>query len=629
MNAKRVLLFLAFFVVIGIVITARSGGPAAILGQGYTQAPGESNCSSCHSGGSYGTVTPVIQIFQQGTSTPVTAYSPGVTYDMRVTVNNTSGTPVRYGFQMTTLRVTGNQALAGYSNLAAGIQQIPAAGRTYVEHSTPSVSNQFNFRWTAPASGTGSVRFYASGNCVNNNGGSNGDVAASASLLLPEMLPLGITGTQVNVSCFGGSNGSINTTPTGGVTPYTFLWNDGNTNEDRTGLLPGTYSVTVTDGASATATASFTITQPPVLGITTSVGNILCYGGTAAVTIGGTGGTPPYTGAGTSQLATGTYTRTITDSKGCTHDTTFTITQPDSIDVDVTVNGQVPCNGSGTTVTVAATGGTGALSGTGTFNVFTAGSHTYTVTDANNCSKSVTVQVQAVSGLTVTTDLTMPTCMDTCSGELDANIQTGSLPVTQSLVSVPGGQTIVDFAALCPGSYAYTVTDNAGCTYEDTLEILSPIPPTVTVANITPSTEANDGAVDINVSGGVPPYTYIWNPGGATTQDINSVSPGTYSVTVTDDNGCDAELTGIVVPVNDAGIAEMTLAMVWAYPNPFVGTFQLSGEAKVVAVRDMTGRHVTYRQTGQSVQVENAASGIYFIHIEYNGKMAVLKLLAE
>lgn len=631
MNAKRLLLFLAFFVVIGIVITARSGGPAAVLGTGYTNAPGEINCSSCHGGGSYGTVLPAIEIFQQGTSTPVTAYSPGTTYDMRVTVTHSAGSPSRFGFQMTALRLAGNQALANYSNLAANVHQTTIGnGRTYVEHSSPQLGNQFTFRWTAPASGTGNVRFYASGNCVNNDGGTSGDAAASAFLTITELLPLSTTGTQVNVSCFGGSNGSINLVPAGGTTPYTFLWNDGNTNEDRSNLAAGTYSVTVTDAASGTATASFTITQPPVLGLTASVGTILCYGGTATVTLAGTGGTPPYTGVGTSSLTAGTYTRTVTDSKGCTHDTTFTLTQPDSLDVDATVNGQVPCDGSGTTVTVAASGGTGTLTGTGTFTVLTAGNHTYTVTDANNCSKSITVSVAAVSGLTVGTDLTMPGCgADSCAGMLVTDVQTASQPFTESLVSLPGGQAVPDFTALCPGTYAYTVTDNAGCTYEDTLEIAEPTPPTVTVLNITPSTDAGDGAVDIGVTGGVPPYAYVWSPGGETTQDLAFVLFGTYSVTVADANGCETELTGIVVPVNPAGIDETEPEAVFAYPNPFSDAFQLSAATNVLAVRDFFGRKVPYRQTGQTVRLENTVAGIYFIHIEQNGKTAVLKLVAE
>ncbi len=72
-----------------------------------------------------------------------------------------------------------------------------------------------------------------------------------------------MTGTVNNVTLTNGSDGSINVTVTGGTTPYTYLWSDGATTQDRTGLPVGTYSVTVTDANGCEEEASFTITEPP------------------------------------------------------------------------------------------------------------------------------------------------------------------------------------------------------------------------------------------------------------------------------------------------------------------------------------------------------------------------------
>ncbi|MBL7941223.1 MAG: hypothetical protein JNM00_00550, partial [Flavobacteriales bacterium] len=159
-----------------IVLTSSEGGRATEDNVGSTGAPLEpQTCGNCHnSGTSFGTVSVTIQIFYDGTTTPVPAYSPGTLYDMRVTVNNTMGLPQGRGFQMTCLKFPSNTPLAGYSALASNVQQITLttgtwAGRTYVEQPTMSVSNQFNFSWTAPPAGTGTVKFYAAGNAVNGN----------------------------------------------------------------------------------------------------------------------------------------------------------------------------------------------------------------------------------------------------------------------------------------------------------------------------------------------------------------------------------------------------------------------------------------------------------------------------
>src|ERR1019366_986809 len=69
--------------------------------------------------------------------------------------------------------------------------------------------------------------------------------------------------TQTNVTCYGGNDGTINITPNGGVLPYVYIWNDGNTNQNRTNLVAGNYYVTVTDNIGATASVAIAITESP------------------------------------------------------------------------------------------------------------------------------------------------------------------------------------------------------------------------------------------------------------------------------------------------------------------------------------------------------------------------------
>jgi hypothetical protein len=148
-------------------------------------------------------------------------------------------------------------------------------------------------------------------------------------------------GSKVNVLCNGQSNGSLNITVTGGTPGYTYLWNNGATTQNRTGLAAGTYIVTVTDASGCTGTRSETITQPAPLVVSVTKTDPTCPPGALApfnangsITLSVTGGTTNYSyawGDGpTTQnrtgLAAGTYNVTVTDANGCTATQSVTLT---------------------------------------------------------------------------------------------------------------------------------------------------------------------------------------------------------------------------------------------------------------------------------------------------------------
>ena len=170
------------------ILLSNASGPAFNGNGGQTGAPGEGQCSNCHGGGTF-TPNVSIQIFENGTSTPATSYVGGNTYDVRVTVSSTTGVP-RFGFQLTALKPT-NTVAGTFNTPSSNTRTISTGGRNYIEQNARSNSGVFSAKWVAPASGSGLITFYASGNCVNANGSTSQDNATTTTASLPEFtIPL-------------------------------------------------------------------------------------------------------------------------------------------------------------------------------------------------------------------------------------------------------------------------------------------------------------------------------------------------------------------------------------------------------------------------------------------------------
>ncbi len=383
----------------------------------------------------------------------------------------------------------------------------------------------------------------------------------------PPVLTANITATT-NVSCFGGSNGSSTVTVAGGTTPYTYLWTPaGGINPTGTGLTAGSYTVTVTDNNGCIATAGVTITQPPVLtaSITAST-NVLCNGGSnGTATVTAVGGTLPYTylwnpsggnGATGTGMAAGYYVVTVTDNNGCTATASVTITEPPLLTISITGVTNVSCNGGnngtatslagggtpGYTYSWAPIGGTGAT-GTG----LSAGTYTVTVTDANGCTASISVNIVQPLAMTVTTAISSNvSCNGGNNGAANATPTGGTNPYTY--VWSPIGGTNAMGTGLSAGTYTVTVTDINGCTGTATATITQPTVLGVTITGTTGvlCNGASDGSATASGNGGTAPYGYAWSPSGGTNATGTGMSAGVYTVTVTDANGCTASVTATI-----------------------------------------------------------------------------------
>ncbi|MBK8192262.1 MAG: hypothetical protein IPK76_03210 [Lewinellaceae bacterium] len=353
-----------------------------------------------------------------------------------------------------------------------------------------------------------------------------------------------------NVLCNGASTGAIDLTVTGGTSPIMYTWSNGFTGQDPSGLSAGTYTVTVSDGNNCTATTSATVTQPPAISLSTSVTNVLCNGAsTGAINLTATGGTGSKTyiwssGQTTEDLnyiAAGTYTVTVTDANGCTKTTSASVTQPGAMILSTTAVNSTCGNANGS-IDLTVTGGTPAYTymwSTGATIQdpigLLAGTYTVTVTDANSCTKTTTATVNNTGGPNLSTVVTNVLCNGASTGAINLTVVGGTPSYTYLWSS---GQTTQDLSNIAAGSYTVTVTDANQCTATTSATVTQPpaISLSTSVTNVL-CNGASTGAINLTATGGTGSKTYIWSS-GQTTEDLNNIAAGTYTVTVTDANGC-------------------------------------------------------------------------------------------
>ncbi|SDL77921.1 Por secretion system C-terminal sorting domain-containing protein [Salinimicrobium catena] len=383
------------------------------------------------------------------------------------------------------------------------------------------------------------------------------------------------------VSCFGYADGAIDITVSGGETPYTYVWSKvgggfSATTQDVSGLYAGTYNVTITDANDCPFTIEgIVITQPTELQATQgTVVAASCYGyadGSIAISV--AGGTPPYTFAWTgpdgytamtediSGLEAGSYSVTVTDANDCTDTlSAILVGEPDELVATLDEAVDASCYGySDGSITIDVVGGTpdytyawtgpdGFTASTQDISGLAAGSYSVTVTDENDCEDTITgILVGEPAELVATVAaITDATCAGFANGAIDISVTGGTAPYTYLWSN---GATTQDISGISAGSYSVTVTDANDC--EDTISGIEVDDPSNLEATATTVTDVScygfeDGAIDITVTGGTPPYSFEWS-NGATTEDVSGLDAGTYWVTVTDDNECEYTLSDITV----------------------------------------------------------------------------------
>ncbi|MCB9189962.1 MAG: T9SS type A sorting domain-containing protein [Flavobacteriales bacterium] len=370
--------------------------------------------------------------------------------------------------------------------------------------------------------------------------------------------------------CFGSCDGSAMVTPSGGTPTYTYSWSPspgaGQGTNSPSAMCATTYTVTVTDGNGCTAVDNPTISSPTVLSMSGSVTDVSCFGGNnGSIILSAIGGTAPYNysidGGATYQssatyisLSAGSYNCIIIDANGCSTSSNYNITEPAILStfIDTYTNPTCAsfCDG---TAHVNVSGGVGPYNyswspssqTTASASTLCAGTHTVTITDNNGCVINDNVSLVDPTAVFVSSLPTNIACNGDFTGGVDITV-TGGNPTYTFVWSGPNGFTATseDILSVEAGAYTVTVTDASGCTGMDNVTLTQPNALLIQVSTTMPACfGASDGSATlVAVNGGTPTYNYSWTSGGSGLTETG-LSTGTYTVTVTDANGCVADST--------------------------------------------------------------------------------------
>lgn len=387
---------------------------------------------------------------------------------------------------------------------------------------------------------------------------------ATFSIPVSNNSPLSITATATGQSCASVCDGTVTTTVTGGTGPLTYIWTvGGETTPNITGQCSNTYFVQVEDSLNCIATAQATVSPTFPININTlTVPPSACGASDGMIVVQPSGGAGAFTfnwlaplvssNDTVTGLGAGTYSVVVTDGSGCSDTLTIpfnNINGPNLTASTIAATCGGVCNAS---ATVTATGGTlpyasidwtfgGAAIGSGlSQNNLCAGQYVVTVTDNAGCIKTLGVTVSEPAPLDVNTPIiTSLKCNADCNGAITVIPFGGSAPYTYvwSPVQTPSTSTASN---LCAGNYSVTITDANGCTTSEADTLVAP--PLLDVTGVMTSAQCNttaNASIDVTATGGTPGYSFQWSGGSsATTEDISSILIGSYSVTVTDINGC-------------------------------------------------------------------------------------------
>jgi len=422
-----------------------------------------------------------------------------------------------------------------------------------------------------------------------------------------------------------------------GLTLQTFRYTDPSGN-----LGQCAFEITVGAGFSANTSAT-----PGACGTCDGTATLSQTSG-GALTVLWSNGQTGFTATG---LCGGNYTATLTDAYGCTQTKNVQITVSDNVPPTLICPANIVaayCNGATTynlplvqdncTVDPAALS---LVSGLPSGSIFPVGTtmqnFLYADGGGNVAQCTFSVTISGSNTQNVTTQAV--TCTNICNGAASISLAGGTGPFN---ILWSNGQSGTNASNLCAGAYTVTVTDAAGCQQTSVAQVTQPLPLAISVAQvINDAGSAGTGSIDISVSGGLAPYTFLWTKNGlfyAATEDLFNLQQGQYGVFVTDANGCNVNGATLTVS-NLVATAEAAWAQALSVqPNPASDALHLVfdapiGQSTMVRLYDAGGRLVQtqYLEAADQSLVLDVASlnaGIFWMQIRLeDGQSAMRKVV--
>ena len=476
----------------------------------------------------------------------------------------------------------------------------------------------------------------------------NHQCSTTAQAVITNSGSLNISTTAGAASCTGGASGSATVTVNGGASPFTYVWSNGGTTATISNVVPATYQVTVTDNSSCSGTASAVVVTGTPLSITAVTHDVKCFNdvnGLASVIV--SSGTAPYqyawnNGATTDTIAglvAGSYYITVTDARSCQTVDSVLINQPAVITLFVDL-GQPSCTGlNNGDAEIHATGGTPAYSylwsnGSNSISIqgLAPGNYAVTLTDNNLCTATAAFIITNPVPVTAVTNTVDDACNGTANGSIAVTPSGGTAPYTYLWTN---GSTAGGISGLSAGTYNVTITDNVNCTATATAQINQPTAISPAIVSTPAALGQTNGTASVtNVTGGTAPYTEVWS-NGQTGASVTGLAAGTYTVTVSDNNGCHSIDT--VVVTTSVGIEPVVNNLSFSlYPNPAKNAVTIDAgildKETTLVVEDILGQSMMIKNITTSpltIDLSNYANGVYFIELRQGDRKALKKLVVN
>ncbi|MFM2155687.1 MAG: hypothetical protein RL516_436, partial [Bacteroidota bacterium] len=383
---------------------------------------------------------------------------------------------------------------------------------------------------------------------------------------------LNVIPSLVNNNCFGGSTGNISLNVSGATPPYTYSWTPNVSSSNiGSGLINGNYTIVVTDNNGCTSIANATVTSPTALIFNASITNSTCQLPNANINVNPAGATSGYTynwsnGVTTSinqNILLGVYTLTVTDNLGCVSDTTINITSTSNPALIITGSDSI-CDGNSVTLTATVNNGTSpfiyswnpisANASVATFTPTQSQSYQVIVADINGCVDTADFDVEVVALPIINGAVTDEKCFGGSDGSVVLSIVGGIAPF--SYLWSPNVSSTASALNILQGNYQVTVTDYLGCTATNSFVVNQPDSLQLNLIVQGSTCNLPNGSAQAIVGGGVQSYSYLWS-NSSTSDTISNLIPGSYSLTVTDANGCvkNSSLTINADPIPDVSIS--------------------------------------------------------------------------